>query len=205
MYGVNSSFQIDLHLGAANLGRFANERLGGPKDINGTVSGTLVLTGSGSSTQTLRGKGELHVVDANIYQLTPLVAMLKVLRNRTPDSTAFNGCDMDFTIQGEHVHFQHLNLLGDAVSLYGNGEADFNRRLNLVFYTLIGPADLPIPLWKTIAGHVSQQGLQLKVVGTFDDPKIERKPFPAVNDMLEQLQTGIQDGAATIAPAAASR
>jgi hypothetical protein len=204
-HGPSPGFQIDLHLGAANLGRFANERLGGPRDMNGTVSGTLVLTGSGSSTQTLRGKGELHVVDANIYELTPLVAMLKVLRNRTPNTTAFNRCDMDFTIQGEHVHFQHLNLLGDAVSLYGTGETDFNRRLNLVFYTLIGPADLPIPLWKTIAGHVSQQGLQLKVVGTFDDPKIERKPFPAVNDMLDQLQTGIQDGAATIAPAASSR
>ena len=44
-----------------------------------------------------------------------------------------------------------------------------------MFYTLIGPADLPIPLWKTIAGQVSQQGLQLKVVGTWDDPKIERE------------------------------
>jgi hypothetical protein len=204
-HGASPGFQIDLHLGGANLQRFANERLGGPRDLNGTVSGTLVVSGSGSSTQTLRGQGELHVVDANIYELTPLVAMLKVLRNRTPDSTAFNRCDMDFAIQGEHVQFQHLNLLGDAVSLYGKGEADFNRRLNLVFYTLIGPADLPIPLWKTIAGHVSQQGLELKVVGTFDDPQIERKPFPAINDMLNQLQTGIQDGAATIAPSTATR
>jgi len=32
---------------------------------------------------------------------------------------------------------------------------------------------------KTIAGRVSQQGLQLKVVGTFDDPKVERKALPA--------------------------
>jgi hypothetical protein len=204
-HGANPGFQLDLHLGGANLGRFANERLGGPKEMNGTVSGTLILSGSGSSMQTLRGKGNLHVVDANIYELTPLVAMLSVLRNRTPNTTAFNRCDMDFAVQGEHVQFQHLNLLGDAVSLYGKGEADFNRRLNLVFYTLIGPADLPIPLWKTIAGHVSQQGLELKVVGTFDDPKIERKPFPAINDMLNQLQTGIQDSAATISPATASR
>jgi hypothetical protein len=203
--GATSGFQIDLHLGGANLQRFANERLGGPKDLNGTVSGTLMLTGSGGSTQTLRGQGELHVVDANIYELTPLVAMLKVLRNRTPDSTAFNRCDMDFAIQGDHVQFEHLNLLGDAVSLYGKGEADLSRRLNLVFYTLIGPADLPIPLWKSFAGHVSQQGLELKVVGTFDDPKIERKPFPAINDMLNQLQTGIQDSAATIAPGTATR
>jgi hypothetical protein len=75
----------------------------------------------------------------------------------------------------------------------------------LVFYTLIGPADLPIPLWKTIAGHVSQQSWQLKVVGTFDHPEIERKALPAVNDMLEHIQNELEEGAATIAPATAVR
>ena len=77
-----------------------------------------------------------------------LVRLLKVLTNRPPTTTAFNRCDMQFAIQGEHVHFQQLNLLGDAVSLYGKGETNFDRELDLVFYTLIGPADLPIPLWK---------------------------------------------------------
>ena len=70
---------------------------------------------------------------------------------------------------------------------------------------MIGPADLPIPLWKTIAGHVSEQGLQLKVVGKLDDPKIERKPFPAINDMMEQLQTEMYEGAATMTPSTATR
>jgi hypothetical protein len=205
VHDTNPSYKMDVHLGGANLARFVNERLGGPNDMNGTVSGKLVIAGTGSSTQTMRGAGELHVVDANIYELPLLVAMLKIMRNRTPDSTAFNRCDMRFSIQGEHIHFEQLNLLGDAVSLYGNGETDFNRKLDLVFYTLIGPADLPIPLWKTIAGHVSQQGLQLKVVGTLDDPKIERKALPAVNDMLDQLQTEIHEGAATMTPSTAAR
>ena len=127
-HGTNPSYKLDLHLGGANLARFANERLGGPNDMNGTISGKLVVAGTGSSTQTLRGAGELHVVDANIYELPLLVSMLKVLRNRTPNSTAFNRCDMEFAIQGEHINFRQLNLLGDAVSLYGKGEADFSRR-----------------------------------------------------------------------------
>ncbi len=201
----NPNYKIDVRLGGANLGRFASERIGGPNEMNGTLSGRFAVSGTGTSMQTLRGEGELHVVDANIYQLPVLVAMLKVLRNRTPDSTAFNRCDMQFAIQGEHVHFQQINLLGDAVSLYGNGETDLNRKLDLVFYTLIGPADLPIPLWKTMMGHVSQQVLQLKVVGSLDEPKIEKKALPAANDMLKQIQSDIHDGAATMTPSTASR
>ncbi|MCI0331971.1 MAG: AsmA-like C-terminal region-containing protein [Planctomycetes bacterium] len=167
------SYQLDLALGAADLARFANERLGGPTDMNGTVSGRLALSGSGPSLQLLNGGGELHVVDANIYKLPLLVSMLKVpnLRNRTPDTTAFNRCDMKFTVQGDRMYFEQLNLLGDTVSLYGKGQSGFDRRLDLVFYTLLEPV-MPIPLWKTIAGQVSQQTLQLNVVGTWDDPEV---------------------------------
>jgi hypothetical protein len=201
----NLTYKAEIHLGAADLARFANERLGGPNDMSGKVSGAVVIAGTGKSLESLRGGGELHVVDAHIYELPPLVQMLKVLRNRTPNSTAFNRCDMQFAIQGEQLHFKQLNLLGDAVSLYGNGRCGFNRKLDLVFYTLIGPADLPIPLWKTVAGHVSQQSWQLQVSGTFDHPEIERKALPAVNNMLEHIQNELEEGAATIAPTTAGR
>lgn len=192
VHDVIPSYKADVQLGAANLSRFINERLGGPHEMNGTVSGRLVVTGTGASPQTMRGGGDLHVVDAKIYELPVLVGLLKVLKNRTPDTTAFNRCDMKFAIQGEHVHFDQLNLRGDAVSLYGNGEMDLNQRLDLTFYTMIGPADLPIPLWRTIAGNVSQQGLQLKVGGTLEHAEIEKKALPAVNDMITQIQNELQ-------------
>ncbi len=55
------------------------------------------------------------------------------------------------------------------------------------------------------AGHVSQQGLQIKVVGTFEDPHTEKKALPAVNDMLEHIHSELQEGAASISPGTASR
>lgn len=187
------TYQIDLALGAADLARFVNERMGGPTDMNGNVSGRLSLSGSGSSLQMLNGTGELHVVDAHIYKLPLLVSMLKVpnLRNRTPDTTAFNRCDMKFVIHGDVIAFEQLNLLGDAVSLYGQGESRFDRRLDLVFYTLLEPA-IPMPLWKTIAGQVSQQTLQLNVAGTLDKPEVSPETLPGVSQMLEQIQSGLQ-------------
>jgi hypothetical protein len=201
--GDNPSYKIDCRLGGINLARFANERLGGPTDMSGTVSGAMVVAGTGQTTQTLQGSGNLHVVDGHIYQLPPLVSMLKLLANRSPDTTAFNRCDMKFAIQGEHVKFEQIDLLGDAVSLYGKGETHFNHKLDLTFYTLIGPADLPI--WKTIAGHVSQQGWQLRVGGTFEHPETKREPLPALNDMLDHIQSELQDSGATMSPNTASR
>jgi hypothetical protein len=197
----NPNYRLDLAIGGVSLSRFANERLGGPSELSGTVAGRLLLAGAGRSIQSLNGSGELTVVDANIYELPVLARLLKVLTNRPPTNTAFNQCDMQFAIRGEHVHFKKLNLLGDAFSLYGEGETNFDRELDLVFYTLIGPADLPIPVLRSIAGQVSQQGLQLKVVGRWDDPDVQRRAFPAVNDMIQRIQAG----AATMTPATAVR
>jgi hypothetical protein len=196
-----AKYKLDLALGGANLARFANERLGGPSDMSGTASGRLLLSGTANAPQSLSGRGELNVVDANIYELPVLVAMLKVLKVRTPDTTAFNRCDMQFAIQGEQIHFDKLNLLGDALSLYGTGDSGFDRRLDLVFYALLEPANLPIPILKTIAGQVSQQTLQLKVVGTWDQADVQPQTLPGFNQILEQIQSS----AATMAPSAAAR
>lgn len=200
----NPRYGMEIELGAIDLTRFVSERLSSSKQLDGTVSGKFSLSGTGRSVDTMNGTGELHIVDANIYELPVLVAMLKVLRNRTPDSTAFNRVDTQFGIQGEHIHFQHLNLLGDAVSLYGRGETSLDRKLNLTFYSLVGPADLPIPLWRTIAGQVSQQGLQLKVTGTWDKPETQKEVLPSVNQVLQEIQSGLQTGAATVAPSTAT-
>lgn len=202
----NTRYQIEAAIGGANLNRYANERLGRDfSQLSGNVSGRLSIGGTGRNLHALQGSGELHIVDANIYELPLLVAMLKVLRNRTPDTTAFNQCDMKFRIEGEHVHFDQLNLLGDAVSMYGRGESDFDRNIDLTFYALVGPADLPIPLWRAVAGGLSEQSLQLKVVGKYDRPEIQRHVLPAVDQMLQQFQTQWDHGVDAVVPSAASR
>jgi hypothetical protein len=203
MRGDNPSYKVDCRVGGINLGRLVNERTGTTTDVSGTLSGGVIVSGSGQTAQTLQGAGSLHVVDGHFYQLPPLVSMLKLLSNRPLDTTAFNRCDMKFTIQGEHIHFEPVNLLGDAVSLYGKGDIDFSRRLDLTFFSL--PAPVSNRLLKTLFGSVSQQAIQLKVVGTFEHPEVEKKVAPAMTDMLDHIQTELQEGAATMSPNTASR
>ena len=194
---------MGLALGGVDLARFANEQLGGGSKLSGTVSGQMSLSGTGRSTHALSGGGNLHIVQANLYELPLLVSMLKVLRVHTPDTTAFNNCDMQFDINGEHIHFRQLNLLGDALSLYGHGEANFDRQLNLEFYSLMGPGDLPVPILKAVVGQASQQFLKVKVDGSLDNPQIHREALPAVNQVLQQIQNELQIGAESKPPAAA--
>jgi hypothetical protein len=87
-HGINSSFRVSMAIGGADLGRFANERLGGAKDLSGKISGKVWLAGTGQSTRTLQGAGEMHLVEGNLYELPVVVSLLKVLKNRAPNTTA---------------------------------------------------------------------------------------------------------------------
>jgi hypothetical protein len=69
----------------------------------------------------------------------------------------------------------------------------------------MGPADLPIPFYKTIVGQASKQTLAINVTGTWDVPIIEPKALPGVNDALQRLQSELEAGAATVTSPSAMR
>ena len=48
-------------------------------------------------------------------------------------------------VKKEHIYFDKIDLVGDAVSLYGRGEMDFDRVVDLTFHSTVGRNDLPVP------------------------------------------------------------
>jgi len=140
---------------------------------------------------TLAGYGEVQITEANIYELPILVSMLKVLRNESPDSTAFNQVDSQFRIQGQHIYLDKLNFKGDAISLLGRGETNFDHQLNLDFHAVVGRNEIRLPLVKKIVNRVGEQTLQMSVRGTLTDPKVSTQALPGINNFIKQLQSGL--------------
>ncbi|MGL4512986.1 MAG: AsmA-like C-terminal region-containing protein [Lacipirellulaceae bacterium] len=198
--GSRPSYALAADLKGIDVARLSSEWLRRPESVGGKLEGRLELVGSGASLYGLGGKGKLAVSEANLYELPVLVRLLKVLRNRTPDNTAFDRCEAEFTLRGEQIEFQHLDLLGDAVSFYGRGEAGLDRQLDLVFHSVVGRGDLTGPLGKTFFGQASEQLMRVRVLGTTDAPDIRREALPLVSNVVDTLQNGFSAptwGAAT--------
>ena len=175
----------------ANLRRIMKERINGQLDYQGKVGATLTLSGKGRSLATLAGFGEVKITEANIYELPLLVSMLSVLRNKTPDSVAFNQVDSKFSIQGQHIYLEKLNFKGDAISLLGRGETNFDHQLNLDFHAVVGRNEIRLPLVKNFVNRVGEQTLQMSVRGTLSDPQVSTQALPGINNLIKQLQTDL--------------
>jgi len=190
-FDVVPRYSAEAWLTGANLKRMMRERGGSQLDYQGKVEATLAVNGKGRSLATLVGHGNVQVTEANIYQLPILVSMLSVLRNETPTTTAFNQVDSEFRIQGPHIYLDKLNFKGDAISLLGRGETNFDQQLKLDFHAVVGRNENRFPLVQNFMNRVGKQTFQMSVTGPLSDPQVRTQALPGINNLIQQIQTDL--------------
>lgn len=200
------AFEVQGTLKDADLKQFTFELAPGYSDVAGRAFGGFRVTGDNTGTHSLRGQGEVDLVDAAISEVPVMLGMLKLLSVKQIDRTLFNESKIIFRIEGEHVLFDDLEFLGDAISLKGNGEMDFDQNIELQFYTAVGRDGFRIPLLSPLIGAASQQILVIDVNGKTHDPKIKKNFFKMLNKKLKEniddLEDTIEEGGEAVREAA---
>ena len=186
--GPHPRYGVQATLVDADLARAAHELAANRQNLHGRVSGNIELGGAGRGTQNLAGRGSLHLQDGDVYELPLMIAMLKLLSIRAPDQRAFSRSDIDFRIEGEHFYFDRIDFTGDAISLRGKGEMNFQGETHLTFTAQLGRGELGMPALRNFFTTTSGQFLQIHVGGTLQNPDIRKEALPGLNHALQQLQ-----------------
>ncbi len=185
--GESPHFAARVTLTDANLAEFAREAAPGLGRVSGRMHAGLSISGTAGEAHTYSGSGSVRLREADIYEVPLMFALLKLLRIRRPDSTAFTSSDIEFRVGGGRVNIDRADLNGDAISLRGRGEIEFDRRVNMDFYTMVGRGDVRVPIITPALGLASRQLLLIHLAGSLDQPDAERKALPGLNDTLQQL------------------
>ncbi len=188
------TYRLWATLADCNLKTFAQETLAGKQHLDGRVYASIEnLTGSGPGVHSLSSnKGEIRLTQADIYQLPFMVSLLKLLSIKSPDASAFTNGTIVYHIEGDHVYFDRIGLHGDAISLEGAGEMDFDTNIKLTFHSQLGRSDWTVPILRDVMGAASGQLMQIHVDGTLANPKMTREVLPAVTQPLQQAETEMQ-------------
>ena len=186
-------FEVQGNLKDGDLKEFTFELAPEYSNVAGRALGGFRINGDNTGTHSLRGEGQVQLVDAKISELPVMLGMLKLLSVKQIDRTLFNESKIVFFIEGEHILFEDLEFLGDAISLKGNGEMDFDQNLDLQFYTAVGRDGFRIPLLSPLLGAASQQILVIDVTGKTHNPKIKKNFFKMLNQKLKENIDEIED------------
>lgn len=180
-------FQVRTTLQQVDLKEFHAEMTNKAGEIDGSGYAGITLRGNSQSFNSLRGEGFVRLRDAKIYEFPLIVALLKVARITHVDTNAFDEGNVDFTMRGSDIELNRIELIGDAVSLLGNGKMNLKHEVDLDFYTVIGRNRLNIPLLTQLYKAGSQQILWIRVAGSIYDPQTSREVLPGLSDTLKQI------------------
>jgi hypothetical protein len=190
-FGSPLRYEVDLTASQIHLEEFGRQNMGPKQELNGIAAARLFLHGQGSGLDRLEGNGSLDVPYSpltRLLNLPPLVALLKFLGLRWPDRTAFEEAHAVFAIHGNRVSVSKLDLLGNVVSLYGQGEVNLDGSdVMLDFYPSWGRAEQMLPsAVRDIPSAISKQLMKIEMRGQIGgnegDLKFSKRAVPALVD-----------------------
>ena len=115
-------------------------KLGSDADLKGIAQAHVWLanrTDARTGVPTLTGEGTLDVPAGRMYNLPVLLDLVKVLKLQAPDKTAFEEAHAKFSLQGDRLKVEQLDLIGAAICLGGSGELDMQGDyVRFEFYTI---------------------------------------------------------------------
>ncbi len=192
-FNFGSPLHYEVKLDALNvqLDQFGkHNQLRDGAQLQGPARAGLYLKGEGSDLSGLRGSGRIDVAHGKMYRLPLLLDLLKAFGLRVPDRTAFEEAHMVFGIEGPQMRIHSLDLLGNAISLRGQGTLNIvdGSNLNLDFSADWGrvPQMLP-PGISDLSQAVSDQLFKIKLRGKLSSPRFDKEFIPSVVDPIKKV------------------
>jgi hypothetical protein len=185
-------YGMSVTLSDASLGQCAREVMPGRQKLTGKILATAVLSGSGRTRNTLSGRGRITLSEGNVYELPVMVSLLKLFSIREPNQDGFSDGTIDYHVVGEHIYFDRIAFHGDAISLRGSGQMNFQSQIELTFYCLVGRGELDLPVIKQVVRAASQQLMLIHVGGTLQNPEPRQEALPALSQALQQIRSELE-------------
>ena len=186
LFEAESPFRVDATIANANLQDVAAEVAPQFRDMKGKGLASFQMIGNCVDWNSLYGIGNIQLRDAEIYQLPVVLSLLKILRVKEVTTTAFDTSNINFRLKGDQIELQRIELIGDAISLIGNGKLNLARDIDLNFYSVVGRNNY-IPLLSELVELGAQQIMWININGNLDNPQTHQNFLPYLNESIKQL------------------
>lgn len=183
------------------------------KDVNKTtqrervavLSASLSLEGKTGDPNSRRGRGNLSVTDATLYETPVGFAVLQLLNLSLPSAKSFDGLRGTYLIDGDDVQFDKLEFYSKALKITGSGTMKYSTlELDLTLVS-VNPNGIDLGPLTDVLNLLKDELISLRVTGTLKDPKAGVQSLKglrkSVDDVLgEPKKEKTDSGAKVIQP-----
>ncbi len=150
----------------------------------GILRGTLSIGGSLFDKQKRLGRCRFDITDMQVGKLSVPAKLLVALQLSQPTEYAFDQMVVDGYLEGSRMRLALIDLSGEAVAFEGSGVMDLAQDQVAIQLTARGPR---VPQKKpsflqSLTEGIGQAVVRLDVSGDINDPKIETRALPVIQD-----------------------
>jgi hypothetical protein len=171
-------FLLGLQLTGVLLRKLAEEAEVEPGKTEGTLQGTVNLTGDPRNSDSITGDGHFELVSAKLKPVDFLVKLGELLQIDELQLLELNDARLDLTVGDERVQVENILLKSSNLMLMGQGPVRFNGKMNLnarLLFNLKLQNQLKGVLGKSlIASDIPDyREVPFTVTGRVDNPKTD--------------------------------
>ena len=193
--GTPVRFDLSLNGARLKLEELARvNKLGPTTQIEGLATAQITLSNPIdplTRQPVLQGSGSIDVPSGKMLDLPVMLDVIKLARLRPVDRTAFEEAHAVFRIRGDRVKVGQLDLLGNAISLGGEGEMNLDgSAAQFEFYTVWTNIRNLLGNGNDLAARVSGNLFRIRVAGDFGSdrpPRVTQEALPGIVDPIRRL------------------
>lgn len=154
----------------------------GHQAFQGRINGWASVKGAGADLHSLQAAGAARVDHAGLGTVPPLlVPIFKFLPGTGDPHTAFDAAEVSFKTRNGATRFDPVRIVGNAVTLHGDGNLDIEGNLNLKLAITTGRDKMRGSIWE-MTRKLGGQLFAIRVQGPLSSPTFSAEPFPIAGE-----------------------
>jgi hypothetical protein len=158
---------------------------------SGILNASLSLGAQVGKTSSRLGTCRIRVADMQVGKVSPLANLLSVLRLSEPTDYAFERLLIDSYVRQDNLLIRAFDLSGKNVAFAGSGTVNLpTEEVDLVLTARGQRVALAEPsILESLTEGLGGAVVRMEVTGKADDPHVETKALPVIEDSLRILGT----------------
>jgi hypothetical protein len=164
------------------------------KDIKGRLSASLAVEGNWGDASTRRGRGDVQVTGKEMYKIPLVLGLMQITNLSLPISSPFNDAAARYSVEGERINFEAVELRASNMLMSGSGWLDFgSKKVSMTFVTDT-PGGWRIPFISDIIQGARQEFLKIQVSGSVQEPKVSGSMMSTFTTTVDEVFNGNKSG-----------
>jgi hypothetical protein len=160
------------------------------KDLKGRLTASLQLGGTWNDPSSRRGHGDISVYGERMYNIPVMLGLMQITNLALPLHSPFSQISTRYTLEGQKVVFERIELKSNDMTMSGSGEIDFALKRVSLWLATNNPTLIALPVLGPLLSGANQELLRIHVKGTIEQPTVSASTFDTVTTTVDQVFKG---------------